>query len=106
MSKLTPFDLEETGLETTLTIIKSASDIFGSLVPILGPTLSKAIEYRLSDIQHRKFVEYIQAQADYLKNIPESLLNSDEFMDELRKEIGIIFSAFNPCLRLFIELSR
>ncbi len=107
MSKLTPFDLEETGLETTLTIIKSASDIFGSLVPILGPTLSKAIEYRLSDIQHRKFVEYIQAQADYLKNIPESLLNSDEFMDELRKEIGIYLNESSLEKRkLLINLNR
>lgn len=74
--------------EAGLQSCKSAIDIFGSLVPILGPTLSQILDANINTLREERIKKFLQALSEYQEKIPHQILTSEEFTDAIRAGIS------------------
>lgn len=78
---------EASYFESTMEALKASSDIFGSLIPILGPSISKILEYNISSFNKKRFEAFFQGVADYVKRLPEDIINTEEFASVIKKGV-------------------
>lgn len=88
--------------EAGLQSCKSAIDIFGSLVPILGPTLSQILDANINTLREERIKKFLQALSEYQEKIPHQILTSEEFTDAIRAGISRYLTEPSEKKRQFI----
>ena len=93
---------QQSWTEAGLQSCKSAIDIFGSLVPILGSTLSQILEANINTLREERIKKFFQTLAEYQGKIPHQILTSAEFTDAIRTGISRYLTEPSEKKRQFI----
>lgn len=75
---------KQSKLEKWLQLGKAGADIFGSAVPILGPTLSCVLGTKIDALREERISKFLHLLAEYHEVISMQIINSDEFSDAIR----------------------
>lgn len=93
---------QQSWAEAGLQSCKSAIDIFGSLVPILGPTLSQILDANINTLREERIKKFLQTLSEYQEKIPHQILTSAEFTDAIRTGISRYLTEPSEKKRQFI----
>lgn len=94
-------------IEKWLQLGKAATDIFGSAVPILGPTLSCALGTKIDALREERINKFLHLLAEFHEAIPQQVINSNEFSDAIRVGISKYVAEGDERKRqFFLNLNR
>ena len=93
---------QQSWAEAGLQSCKSAIDIFGLLVPILGPTLSQILDANINTLREERIKKFLQTLYEYQEKIPHQILTSAEFTDAIRTGISRYLTEPSEKKRQFI----
>lgn len=74
---------DETNAEVLLKTTKNIADIF-NFVPVIGASISKALEYSIEGIYQKRLAEFIQNINKAMQELPERIYSSEDFADVTR----------------------
>lgn len=89
--------------EAVLESGKAFFDIFGGYLPIAGPTVALILGREIKKRNENRLKEYLERLEEYIKLIPDDIINSDKFKDAIFYAISKYMSAPSEKERIFIS---